>query len=298
MRRFILVVLFIAALAAFAGVQSATAAPANPLGLFFDNSFTGIEDYYHPGALLVTGNCNRYDPRFAKARESGAEVIAYLNAIEVYDHLPCKLNAGFYMGDRESVPLWPYPRYGERVNWPKTHLADMRAGSAWVNHMVEYISDLMREGKVDGVFLDTVGARLWDRPKWNEWPKQEQDAWTEGNIDFVRRLDAARRKLNPNFIIVTNNVWDLGHGDKRGFEGEKYIDGIMLEHQKPNEYHQKYASHPFGDGGHRRLLVMALSEDDAKEWANVPGVTHVAWQTKYDHPGPPLVPFRALADRH
>lgn len=296
MRRLLLALLCISILAAFASAQSANAA-ANPLGLYFDNSFNNIQDYYHPGALLVAGNCNRYDERFQVAREAGAEVIAYFNPIEVYDHLPCKLNGDFYMGDREKVPLWPFPAPGVRVNWPKTHMVDLRAGSEWSNYMVEYISQLMREGKVDGVFLDNVGARMWDRVKWKEWPKEEQDAWMEGNIDLVRRLDAARRQIDPNFIIVTNGTWDLSNGDKRGFEGEKYVDGVMLEHAKPNAYKQQYAARAFGDGRHRRVLVMANSEEEAEIWAGVPGVTHVAFQKKYDHPGKPLVPFRKLTDR-
>jgi hypothetical protein len=297
MRRLILILAFIGFLAIFAGVQSAAAASANPLGLYFDDSFTNIEDYQRPGALLVTGNCNRYDARFTKAREAGAEVIAYLNAIEVYDVIPCKLNAGFYMGGRENVPLWPWPRYGERVNWPKTRIADMRAGSKWADNIVDYVSNLMRENKVDGVFLDNIGARMWARAKWNSWSPEEKEAWTEGNIDLVRRLYQARTEINPKFIIVTNNVWDVGHGDKRGFEGERYVDGVVLEHPALNKYHIEYAGHDFGDGRHRRVLVLARSAEDAVAWAAVQGVTHVAWQPKYDHPGKPLVPFTAQVDR-
>jgi len=297
MRRLLYVLLVIGCLAAFAAAQSSSAVPVNPLGLYYDNSFTNIEQYMRPGALLVAGNCNRYDPRFAKARESGAEVIAYLNAIEVYDHLPCKLNAGFYMGGRENVPLWPWPNYGERINWPHTRLADMRPGSAWANNIVEYVSGLMREGKVDGVFLDNVGARLWAAAHWKDWSKEEQDAWTDGNVDLVRRIDAARRQIDPQFIVITNNLWDRGGGDKRGLDGERYVDGVVLEHSPPDDYHEKYAGRHFGDERHRRVLVLTRTEEDAKTWANVPGVTHVAWQVKYDHPGEPLLPFSALNDR-
>jgi hypothetical protein len=269
---------------------------ANPLGLFFDNSFTNIEDYYHPGALLVTGNCNRYDDRFQKARKAGAEVLAYLDPIEVYDHIPCKLNEGFYMGG--NPPLWPYPTPGTRVNWPKTRMVDLQAGSAWSNHVVDYVSGLMREGKVDGVFIDCVGARLWsDLAQWKTWDRKEQDAWTDGNIDLVKRLDQARRQINPKFIIVGNNLWDRGGGDRHGWDGEKYVDGIVIEHPDLNQYHRLYAGRVFSDLGHRRVLILARSPEDAQEWARVPGVTHVGWQTKYDHPGKPLVPFTARSDR-
>jgi hypothetical protein len=296
MRRFLIALLFICTLAWFASAQSANAA-ANPLGLYFDESFNNITDYYHPGALLVAGNCNRDDERFATARKAGAEVLAYFNPIEIYDRVPCKQNAEFYMGGNGRVPLWPFPAPGVRVNWPRTHMVDLRAGSEWSNHVVEFISQLMREDKVDGVFLDNIGARMWDRAKWKEWPKEEQDAWMEGNIDLVRRLYEARNQINPDFIIVTNNTWDLSNGDKRGFEGEKYVDGVMLEHRKPNAFQQQYAAHKFGDGRHRRVLVMANNEEEAKVWLGVPGVTHVGLQDNYKHPGKPFTPFKALRDR-
>jgi hypothetical protein len=297
MRRLLIALLVIASLAYFAAAQSANAATANPLGLYFDESFNNITDYYRPGALLVTGNCNRYDERFQTARERGAEVIVYFNPIEIYDRLPCKLYQEFYMGDRNKVPLWPFPSPGVRTQWPHTRMVDLRAGSVWANYMVDYISKLMREGKFDGVFLDNIGSRLWDRAQWKEWPKEEQDAWMEGNIDFVRRLYKARDEIDPDFIIITNNTWDLSNGDKRGFEGEKYVDGVMLEHRKPNAFQQQYAAHKFGDGRHRRVLVMANSEEEAKIWAKVPGVTHVGYQENYKHPGKPLTPFTRLNDR-
>jgi len=274
---------------------SATWPQANPVGLFFNNSFGNVELYQRAGAMLVTGNCNRYDPRFQTARAAGAEVVAYLNPIEVYDHIPCKLNEGFYMGGPGRVPLWPFPEVGVRVNWPKTHLADLRVGSTWMNFCVAYIENLMREGKVDGVYLDNIGARLWGGVGWKDWPKEEQDAWTDGNIELVRRIDASRRRINPNFIVITNNFWD--RGDPRGFAGEKYVDGVVLEHSKPNPYHTKYAGREFSDLGHRRVIAIARSDEDALQWSHVPGVTHVSAQHEYSHPGPPLVPFTALSDR-
>src|SRR5215471_3905135 len=76
---------------------------ANPLGLFYDNSFTNFEAYEHPGAMVVAGNCNRDDPRFARAHAAGAEVIIYINPTAVYDNLPCKNKVGLYGSDRSRV---------------------------------------------------------------------------------------------------------------------------------------------------------------------------------------------------
>ena len=282
--------------AAWSVMASASPRVANPLGLFYDNSFVGFEAYEHPTAMVVTGNCNRDDARFAQARAAGAEVLAYLNPTAVYDKLPCKSDTGLYGRDRQRVPLWPYPSAGERISWPHTHMTDIRAGSAWSNHVVEYVEQLMREGQVDGVYLDVVGARLWsDTTQWSDWPKSEQDEWTRGNIDLVRRIDAVRRAVNPDFIVVNNSLWD--RGDALGFTGEQYVDGVVLEHPPLNEYHERYAGRAFSNLDHRRVLVQARTAEDALAWARVPGVTHVTDQRLYGHPGAPLVPFTALADR-
>jgi hypothetical protein len=291
--------LLAASIATAATTFTASAAPpvANPLGLFYDSSFTHFEAYEHPTAMLVAGNCNRDDPRFQRARAAGAEVLAYINPTAVYDSLPCKYKPSLYGPDRERVPLWPYPTYGERVSWKHTHMTDMRAGSAWSNHVVDFVEQMMRDGKFDGVFLDVVGARVWaDTTSWKDWPQAEKDEYTRGNIDLVRRIDEKRRAINPDFIVVNNSLWD--RGDPAGFEGEKYVDGVVLEHPPLNDYHRKYAGRAFGDLGHRRVLVMARSTEDAIAWARVPGVTNVTDERNYAHPGAPLVPFTALNDRH
>lgn len=269
---------------------------ANPFGLFYDGSFDNIDDYMQPGALLVTGNCNRYDARFEKARAAGADVLAYLNVVEVYDQSPCRLSDSVYMGTGKA-PLWPFPRYGERLNYKNTHLADLRAGSDWSDHVVEYISNLMREGKVDGVFLDNVGARLYSKlAAWKTWDKPEQDEWTRGNVDLVRRLDEARRQIDPDFLIVTNGYWD--RGDSLGLAGERHVDGIVLEHPLGDDWHVKYAARNFADLGHRRVLVIARdTPEDIALWEKAAGVTHVTLQPTYHHGGKPTMPFRALDDR-
>jgi hypothetical protein len=42
---------------------------------------------------------------------------------------------------------------------------------------------------------------------------------------------------------------------------------------------------------------MGNTEEEARIWAEAPGVTHVASQPHYDHPGKPFVPFTKLNDR-
>jgi hypothetical protein len=276
----------------------APAVHANPLGVAFKAS-TNSNLYNKPSGMMIAGRCNRNDAAFQTARARGAEVLAYIAPTVRPDHFVCSLDTQFYMGDIGRVPLWPYPSYGQRINYANTHMTDMRPGSAWIKYVVSWVEKLMREGKVDGVFLDVVGARTWfAMAEWNSWPSWEKNAWTDGNVDLVRRLDASRRAIKPSFIIVNNGVWD--RGDTRGLPGEKYVDGVNIEHPKPlNPWHVKYVGKAFGNGAHRRVMVIANTKTDAIAWSKVKGVTHVSDQTasRYAYPNPPVVSFRDLNDR-
>jgi hypothetical protein len=289
----------IVGLIALALICAQSADAANPLGIAFKNT-TNVASYGQPGGLVIAGRCNRNDPAFEQARRGGAEILLYISATARPDHRVCALDNELYMNDPTRVPLWPYPSEGQRVSYPKTHMTDMRPGSPWILHVVDYVEQLMREGKIDGVFLDALGARPWDKlAEWNSWPQDEKDTWTDGNVDLVRRLDERRRAIDPNFIIVNNGYWD--RGDARGLAGEQYVDGIMLEHPKSgSRWHEKNAAKPFANLGHRRVLVVASDRGAAQAWAEVNGVTHVSDQSgagEYEHPTEPPVSFEPLHDR-
>lgn len=281
-------------LTAIAGVAQA----ANPLGLAY-SSTTNVSLYGKPTGVVVTGRCNRYASTFAANRSKGGEVLAYLNPLERPDNYVCALDKGFYMNNYGAVPLWPYPSYGQREFYPGMKFTDMRAGSKWILWVVSYVEKLMRERKVDGVWLDGVGARPWGRSEWSTWSSAEKTAWTNGNIDLVRRLDAKRRAINPDFIIVSNNVWGVTVPNTNALAGEKYVDGIGLEHPTLylTAYHRAQAGHAFSNLGHRRVLVIARSTTEARDWAAVKGVTHVSNQTSYKYPTVPPVGFKTLYDR-
>jgi hypothetical protein len=286
-------------------VAFTASAQANPLGISWRLS-TNAHLYAKPTGILVAGRCNRYDPAFQAARAKGAELLAYINPVNRPDHRICELSEHFYMGNRASVPLWPFPSYGQRQLTATTRMTDMRPGSAWIQHVVSYVGDLMREGRVDGVFLDNVGARSWmPLAEWKSWPQFEKDIYTDGHVDLVRRLDALRRQIDPNFIIVNQSIWD--RGDARGFPGERYVDGVSIEHpngkstgQPPLQiWAMKYVAKPFSNLGHRRVFIIANNTAEAKAWAKVPGVTHVSDQSgdRYAYPNKPVVPFVPLNDR-
>jgi len=281
-------------LTVFAGAAQA----ANPLGVAY-SSTTNVSLYAKPTGVVIAGRCNRYASDFATMRSKGGEVLAYINAFERPDHYICDLDKALYMNNYGAVPLWPYPSYGQRYAWPGMNLTDMRAGSKWILWVVSYVEKLMRERKVDGVWLDGIGARPWGATQWTTWSSTEKKLWTDGNIDLVRRLDAKRRAINPDFIIVSNNVWGITVPGTNALAGEQYVDGIGLEHPACclTSYHKGQAGHAFSNLGHRRVLVIARSTDEARAWAAVKGVTHVSNQITYKYPTAPPVGFKALTDR-
>lgn len=268
---------------------------ANPAGFAY-SSTTNVSLYAKPTGIVIAGRCNRYDPAFANVRAKGGEVLAYLNAANRPDGSVCALDKQFYMGDYGAVPLWPYPSYGQRSIWGNTHMTDIRKGSKWANYVVSYIEKLMRERKVDGVFLDTLGARPWgELTAWDTWSQTEKNAWTDGAVDLVRRLDAKRRAINPNFIIINNNLWSTN--GTRGLPGRQYVDGISVEHPRLSVYQKSQVDDAFANLGHRRVLVIARSLDDARAWAGVKGVTHVSTNQTYKYPTVPPIGFKVLNDR-
>jgi hypothetical protein len=289
--------------------QSANTLIVNPTALAFNfNDTAHIADYAQPTGMIIAGRCNRYTTPIQNARASGAEVIAYIEPVAIPQPAACQMDRDFYMGSESSVPRWPYPTSnpGSRTDWGGWPLTDMRAGSAWSNFVVNYIEQLMIEDKVDGVMLDVVGPRLWSaEANWGSWSQTEKDAWMNGNIDLVRRLDERRRAINPRFLIINNNLWDLAvPGDTRGAAGEPYVDGVVLEHHPhTSTYHIAYAGRQFGNLGHRRVISIAQpsttpgNPNDAAGWANVQGITNVVKQDNYGVMEAPTLPFHLQVDR-
>jgi hypothetical protein len=280
-------------------VAATSANAANPAGIAFSKQ-TNVSLYGKPTGMLITGRCNWYATEFAAARAKGAEVLVYINPASRPDNHVCALDKLFYMNNYGAVPLWPWPTYGQRSIFANSRMTDMRAGSKWANYVVSYVEKLMRERKVDGVYIDVLGARPWGISNWSNWSLTEKNAWTNGAVDLVRRLDAKRRAINPNFLIVNNNIWDRGDKTTLGYAGEKYVDGVAIEHPNGvNSYHTKYIARAFSNLGHRRTLIIGRDATDARAWAIVPGVTHVSSQatSHYAYPTVPPIAFRALNDR-
>lgn len=244
-----------------------------------------------PGAMLITGVENREDPAFQDARAKGTEVLAYFDGAEVKD-TPTN-DFGFYT-KAPAKKLWPYPVYGQRVNYTTTHLSDMRINSDWVKWMLAYFETIMRAGRHDGLFVDVNGARFWNAlSDYVNWSQAEKEAWVAGNIDFFRQLHLLRLSINPRFIIVNNNTWDAGGG--YGLEAHKYINGFTLEHASPattNGGNMALVASDFAVGLPRRMLILAKTTQDSQQFvANWPGATHFGDQStgEYSRPKTPVV---------
>ena len=285
-------ILAAALLAAATSAFAANTYLTNPLALQYSGTdFTNLTaDYYNPTALIVTSGCNASATQFQAARAQGAEVLEYIDPVEL-PSWNCTQGNTFYTG--ASSDEWS----PARMNGSEP-LLDITAGSTWTTDVVNYVTTLMNSGTVDGVFVDVVGARLWTSV-WGDMSTTEQNNWTLGAIDLVRRLDAARRANNPKFIIVNNNTWD--RGDAVGFVGEWYVDGICLEHHPATQTSvTPYAARDYTSLGHRRMVSIAVSTSDAVAWSQIQGITHVSDQypsSEYQTPNAPApVSFNVLND--
>lgn len=271
----------------------------NPFALQYNESdySTLIADYYGPTAVIVSDGCNVGAPGIQNARAHGAEVLEYIDPVEL-PSWTCDQAKSFYTG--ASNEQWSPLRY----NYSNEPMLDISVGSAWSQQVVDYVTGRMTSGQIDGVFIDVLGARLWSQngQLWTDMQADvlptgvtEADTWTLGAVDLVRRLDRARRQNNRKFIIVNNNNWV--RGDALGLVGEWYVDGISIENHLASEtVTPTYAAHDYTSLGHRRVLAIAKTNSDADAWARIQGVTHVANESNYQTVNPPEVAPHPLSD--
>src|SRR6185503_17828449 len=97
------------------------------------------------------------------------------------------------------------------------------------------------------------------------WPVAERAEWTAANIEFVRLLRAAADAINPEFVIVNNNLWHENAG------GEQFVNGVDLENPplgsyKPGTFHSNYAARTFGRPNKRRVLMITRNAAEAAQW--------------------------------
>jgi hypothetical protein len=275
----------------------------NPLFIAYaSDAHLYAEQYAGTTAVFVSGQRteNTLAPEWQRVRDRGSEVYEYRIHIERPNTRVSAFDELSFMGDLSKVPLWPYKTATgqQRSQFPNTMLTDIRVGSPWVRWAVDNIAALIRSKRCDGAFLDGFGGQLWGASGWTGWPLGERQEWQAGTVDFARLLDGMRRAENPNFILVGNNHWDSAPA------AEKYVDGIVSEnHPLTNAGMKRIVGKPsYSPLGQRRVFTISRTVADAKLWAAVPGVTHVACteenslagRSRYSRPVKPVVGYKNL----
>ncbi len=268
-----------AAVAALAAPAAANAA-ANPFTLDYSNS-TNITAYAHPTGAVVVGR-NFSNPGVVdRVQAGGGEVYMYVNYVEGANtgYSASGAEAGLYGGSQTSSAYLMTPT---RYNFPNLPMLDLRPGSPWVLHAVEWTRQWFPSTHAKGIFLDVIGDRLWT-DAWDSMSSSERTAWNAGARDLIHRLRAA---LGPNVILVANNIWENGNPD---------LNGIAVEHHPYSENARWAGMLQRSDWTKPvRNMVIANSTGEAQQWAGRPGVTHVSAQSDYGGPEAPVVGFTPL----
>jgi hypothetical protein len=259
-------------------VPALAGAAANPMTFDYGNS-SALSTYAKATGMVVVGRNFADTAAIDRVQAGGGEVLMYVDLVEGPGSTVSGDQADLYGGQRlPAAYTWSPLRYNFS-NYPMT---DMRPGSAWIQHVVEYMKAWFPTTHAKGLFLDVMGVRLWSGA-WSAMSQSERDAWTAGNYDLVHRLRAA---LGPNVILVANNGWPQGNPD---------LNGICIEHHSYSE-----ASYWSGQTGRAdwttpvRNIAIATSTADVSRWAGVKGITHVSAQSTYDAVASPLLPFSPL----
>jgi hypothetical protein len=262
----------------------------NPFCMAYDED-TNIEMYSQPGALIVCGRKEAVfhtAPIMQAARAAGAKLLQYIVPADWQLKLNNAFDRDYYGKFTDSRRLWPY---ATRSKWEGTTLSDMRPGSAWLDYTVAYMVKMYKEGRIDGWFLDTVGARTYAKTtKWEDWSLEEKDQYMLGNIELVARLHDL---LPREAILINNSVWHREDTPKAAALGGQYVNGSCLEHHSAtSKWHRDYAARTFGRSP-RYMLAISNGEADAVAWSKVPGITHVSAQETYEEALVPPFPFNS-----
>lgn len=237
-------------------------------------SVKNVIEFAAPSAIFIP-HINREDPAFQLAHEKGADVLPYFNTVETPTTPVSPLWEAFYMGASITVPRWPYKDASGNArrgpsNTQVTHLLDIRVGSAWPKFAAEHIGKIVRAGPFSGPYLDAVGGQLFGAQPTKFWPVGERQEWEGGAVDMVRLIYEACHAEGR--LVMNNNTW------QHAPEGERYVDGICIEHPTPlnTEFFKPYARRAYGDGSRRRVLVITNTKAETEVWRATPGVTHIA----------------------
>ena len=255
---------------------------ASPAGFAY-NDLTGVENYAHPGGLVVAGIHLLGDARLKNVAAKGGLVAAYYNFMESPSAWGSPEGDLLYGGrPAPDAYLWS-PR---RSNWSGTYMTDVRTASSWGQRAVAYIAGFAaRHPHIKRLFLDVFGERLWTS-SWTAMSAAEKTAWAAGMRYWLPRIRAACAPFGIKLIV--NGTWN---------EGNRDADGATVENHAWSE--SAYWTEYLEDGrwGGEEHIVITRVAGDVARWANVPNVRWVAFdQSNYARVGPVWGPFNPDAE--
>ena len=256
--------------------------PASPAGFAY-NDLAGVENYAHPGGLVVAGIHLLGDQRLKDVAAAGALVAGYYNFMESPSAWGSPEGDLLYGGrPAPDAYLWS-PR---RTNWSGTYMTDVRTASSWGQRAVAYIAGFAaRHPHIKRLFLDVYGERLWTS-SWTAMTSAEKTAWAAGMRYWLPKIRAACAPFGIKLIV--NGTWAQGNRDAHGATVENHGWSEVA-----------YWTEYLGDGrwADDEHIVITRVSADVQRWANVPNVRWVAFdQSNYARVGPVWGPFNPDAE--
>jgi hypothetical protein len=189
--------------------------------------------------------------------------------------------------NRANIPTnWYWdPANPSRVNVPSYsgYLMDMREGSDWVAHLLDWFDVRMNTSgwNMDGWFLDVLGDDYIGFIS-GFANTAEQNEYKAGVRDFIQRL---RDRLGDEVILVCNNTWTT----------TQPINGICVENHTGanigNAYWLAQLSRHDPPLGRLRNITLNGNLSDVIAWSQVAGVTHAAYHSNDSYQIAPTPPF-------
>lgn len=246
-----------------------------PAGVHYQNSAPTLSGYGNNCLMVVNAKASRTQAaRILELRTAGTEVLEYVLPIHDYPGSHNDVNewVSFYTGgtggnySRANIPsswFWD-PSNPSRVTVGaySGYVMDMRANSAWSDHMLDWFEDRMADPnwKMDGWFLDVFGDGYLGAISGLSSP--EQVAYKAGIVSFANRL---RNRLGDEVILIGNNTW----------ETNVPLNGLCIEnHSTPGPFYDAQFLRPQPPLGRRRNMTISGSVPLTQTWAAQSGNDH------------------------
>jgi len=310
----------LAVLVVLVALPASAAAAPNPgaIWLGHDEPPATVDQYARATGMVVLDLdlVDEITPRLDRLRAGGAEFLPYVSLVEapVGTRSDWEERGRLYgggdsasYGGEADVPSnwwWRGGRGQRRSQWPDTWMLDVRRGSAFADHAVQWADAFMRRCHCDGLFLDVLGSRLWSSA-WEQMSATERSQWSAGAYDLFSRL---RARLDPDGngrpLLVANNTQAKDDAAWAGWpaDGHPGLNGFGWERHQQSETPYYEGQVRNGDWhSPRRMMVISRSyPDDCAFWDARDTVDAVLCTNStgagYDHVPSPQTPFRPRAD--